>query len=169
MDTEWIAQVFARLSWSHVTMGGSCSFLPYRLVRNHHLRPLLRRDLLCHRTQLLRDHLHRLPTFPLFQTLATAQNYPDAAVQRMLRLARHKVVTFSQNCPPLAVPQQRPGDVAVLQLLDGDLAGEGAVGPVEDILGRNFDGGVKVFAGQEEEEGRWGDDDFDVGVCGGNG
>ncbi len=43
---------------------------------------------------------------------------------------------------------------------DGDFAGEGAGGLVEDVLRGYFDAGVEVFAGEEEEERRGGDDDF---------
>ena len=56
--------------------------------------------------------------------------------------------------------QDRPCDVTVLELGDGDLAREGAVGLVEDVLGRNFDARAQVLAGDEQVEGRWGDDDF---------
>jgi hypothetical protein len=45
-------------------------------------------------------------------------------------------------------------------LVDGDFAREGAVGLVEDVLGGDFDALAKVFAGEEEVEGRWGDDDL---------
>lgn len=58
-----------------------------------------------------------------------------------------------------------PGDVAVLELVDGDLAGEGAVGLVEDVLGGDFDALAEVLAGDEQVEGWRGDDDFGVGVA----
>lgn len=60
--------------------------------------------------------------------------------------------------------QDRPGDVAVLELVDGDLAREGAVGLVEDVLGSDFDAGAQMLAGDEQVEGGRGDDDFGVGV-----
>ena len=43
---------------------------------------------------------------------------------------------------------------------DGDFAGEGAGGFVEDVLGGYFNARVKVFAGEEEEEARGGDNDL---------
>jgi len=64
------------------------------------------------------------------------------------------------------VPEDGPGDVGVLELGDGDFAGEGAVGAVEDVLGGDFDAGAQVLAGEEEVEGWGGDDDFGVGVAG---
>ena len=60
--------------------------------------------------------------------------------------------------------QKSPGDVGVLELLNGDFTGEGAIGLVEDVLGRDFDSGAEVLAGEEEVEGWRGDDDFGVGV-----
>jgi hypothetical protein len=56
------------------------------------------------------------------------------------------------------VPEKGPGDVAVFELVDRDLAGEGSVGLVEDILGRNLDARLEVLAGEEEVE-SWGCDD----------
>lgn len=60
--------------------------------------------------------------------------------------------------------EKSPSDVRVLELRDGDLACEGAVGLVEDVLGGDFNAGAEVLACEEEVEGRGGDDDFGVGV-----
>lgn len=57
-----------------------------------------------------------------------------------------------------------PCDITVLELLDGDFTGECTVRAVEDVLGRDFDVGCEVFAGDEEVEGRRGDYDFGVGT-----
>jgi hypothetical protein len=62
------------------------------------------------------------------------------------------------------VAEESPGDVRVLELGDGDLAGEGAVGLVEDVLGGDLDALARVLAGEEEVEGGRGDDDLGVGV-----
>lgn len=56
--------------------------------------------------------------------------------------------------------QESPGDVGIFKLVDRDFTGEGAVGLVEDVLGGDFEAGLEVFAGEEEVEGWWGDDDF---------
>lgn len=56
--------------------------------------------------------------------------------------------------------KKSPGDIAILELVDRDLAGEGAVGLVKDILGCDFDTRSKVLAGEEEVEGWWCDDDL---------
>jgi hypothetical protein len=56
------------------------------------------------------------------------------------------------------VSQDRPCDAAVLELVDRDLACEGAVGLVEDVLRRDFEAFAEVLAGEEEVEG-WGCND----------
>jgi hypothetical protein len=50
------------------------------------------------------------------------------------------------------VAQNRPGDAALPQLIDGDLACEGAIGLVEDVLCRDFDALAEVLAGEKEVE-----------------
>jgi len=62
------------------------------------------------------------------------------------------------------MPEKSPRDVGVLELRDGDLACESAVGLVEDVLGGDFDAGAEVLAGEEEVEGGRRDDDFGGGV-----
>jgi hypothetical protein len=62
------------------------------------------------------------------------------------------------------VAQDRPGDVAVLELVDRDLASEGAVGLVEDVLRSDFDAGAEVLPDQEEVERGRSDDNLGVGV-----
>jgi hypothetical protein len=65
------------------------------------------------------------------------------------------------------VAQDRPRDVAILQLRHAYFAGEGAVGFVEDVLSRDFYPRAEVLAREEEVEGGRGDDDFGVAVAGG--
>ena len=45
-------------------------------------------------------------------------------------------------------------------MVDGDFAGEGAIGLVEDVLGCYFETVAEVLAGEEEVEGRWGENDL---------
>jgi hypothetical protein len=61
------------------------------------------------------------------------------------------------------VPEQCPGNTRVIQLVDADLAGEGTVGLVEDVLRGDFEAGTEVLASEEEVEGWRGDDDFCMG------
>lgn len=60
--------------------------------------------------------------------------------------------------------QQCPIDPAVFELSGRDLAGKGAGGFVEDILGCYFEFGVKMFAREEEVEGWRSNDNFGVGI-----
>jgi hypothetical protein len=45
-------------------------------------------------------------------------------------------------------------------LLGTDLASVGTIGLVENVLSGDFDFFAEVFAGEEEVQSRWGDDDF---------
>ena len=56
--------------------------------------------------------------------------------------------------------QHRPGDTAVFQLCDADLAREGPIRLVEDILSGHLDALVQVFASKEEVEGGRRDDNL---------
>jgi len=58
------------------------------------------------------------------------------------------------------VAENRPRDVAVLELLGADLAREGAVALIEDVLGGDFDAAAEVLTCEEEVEGWRGDDDL---------
>ena len=69
-------------------------------------------------------------------------------------------VFFPQNRAPLAVPDERPLDPRVGQLACRDLAGEGAVGPVEDVLRRDLEAGAEVLAREEEVQGGRSDDNL---------
>ncbi len=53
-----------------------------------------------------------------------------------------------------------PGDTAVLELLGRDLAGEGTVGLVEDVLCSDLEARAQVFACEKEVESRRSNDDF---------
>lgn len=74
------------------------------------------------------------------------------------------LVGLLQDDTALAVANDNPVDLGVLQLLDADLAGESTVGLVEDVLGSNTDLGVGQAAGEGEIEGGGRDDDLGVGV-----
>lgn len=136
---------------------------PDWLVSNDDLAPVL--DGLGDGSKLANDDLGGLVRLALLEGLTAAENHADAAVNGSLGLAGDKVVALLQDGAALAVAQQGPGDVGVLELVDADLAGEGAVGLVEDVLGGDLDAGAQVLASEEEVEGGWGDDDLGVGVA----
>lgn len=56
--------------------------------------------------------------------------------------------------------EDRPSDVAVEKLRDGQLTSEGAVGLVVDVLRGDRDVLTQLFADGDEVEGWWGDDDL---------
>jgi hypothetical protein len=58
------------------------------------------------------------------------------------------------------VAQQSPSNVAIFELIDRDLASEGAVGLVEDILGCNLQARLEVLASKEKVKSRWSNDNF---------
>jgi len=58
------------------------------------------------------------------------------------------------------VTKDSPGDAAVLELLSRDLAGEGTVRLVEDVLRRDLDALAEVLACEKEVEGWWCDDNL---------
>ena len=59
------------------------------------------------------------------------------------------MVVFLEDDATFRVPEKCPCDVAVFQLSDGDLTGEGTIGLVEDILCGDFNTGLEMFAGEE--------------------
>ena len=132
--------------------------VPNRLIRHHNLTPIL--NLIRHSLKLLGHHLNRTPILALLQALTTAQNDAQPTVQRRLRLGSHERVVFLQDDPALRVAQDRPRDAAVLELVRGDLAREGARWLVEDVLRGDFEAGAEVLAREEKVEGGWGDDDL---------
>jgi hypothetical protein len=135
---------------------------PNRFIRDNNLIPmsLLALQLLRHSTQLARHNLDRLASLPLLQTLTTAQNYTNAALERGLTFRSYEGIVFLENDPALGVPEERPGYAGVFELVDADFAGEGAVRLVEDVLGGYFEAGAEVLACKEEVEGWRGNDDF---------
>lgn len=132
---------------------------PDGLVGNDDLAPV--RYLLGDGAELGRDDVDGLLGLALLERLAAAEDDADAAVQGRLGLAADEAVRLLQDDAALAVAQQRPGDVGVLELADGDFAREGAVGLVEDVLRGDFEAWAQVLASQEEVEGRGCEDDFD--------
>ena len=74
------------------------------------------------------------------------------------------IIRFVKEHSPLAMPAQRPPNLAVLQLLRADLSRKGSIGLVEDILTANFNFFLEMFPYEQEEEARRGNDDFCFGI-----
>jgi hypothetical protein len=140
---------------------------PDRLVGNDDLTPV--RDLGLESLQLLADDLNGLASLTLLEGLAAAPDDTNAGLSGDLGLGSDEVVGLVEDGAALGVAEDGPGDVAVLELGDGDLAGVGTVGLVEDVLGGDLDAGAEVLTDEEEIEGRRGDDDLcsgsEVSIC----
>lgn len=136
--------------------------VPDRLISNDNLAPVL--HLVRDGLELRGDNLNRLVRLPLLQALAAAQNHAEAAVQGCLGLGRNECVVLLQDHAALRVAEDGPCDAAILELLRRDLAGEGAAGLVEDVLGSDLEALAQVLAGEEEVE-RWRSDDDLCGWC----
>jgi hypothetical protein len=91
-----------------------------------------------------------------------------SAIPFAVRQSRFQRITYLvsllKDNTTLAVSDNSPVNLSILELLNADFTGESTVGLVEDVLGGNANLGVGSLAGMEEVEGRGGDDDFDGGV-----
>lgn len=74
------------------------------------------------------------------------------------------LVRLLENHTTLAVTQDRPVDLSILQLLDTDFTGEGTIGLVEHVLGRDTQLLVGKLAGEGQVQRGRRDDDLRVGV-----
>ena len=133
---------------------------PDRLVCNNDLAPVT--DLLGDSAELAGDDLDGLAGFSLLERLSAAEYDAESTVKGGLGLGCDERVALLEDDTALAVAEDGPCDVAVLELGDGDLTREGAVWLVEDVLGSDFDAFAEVLAGKEEVEEWWCDDDFGV-------
>ena len=70
------------------------------------------------------------------------------------------LISLLEDDTTLAVTDDSPVDLSILELLNTDLSGEGTVGLVVDVLGSNTDLRVGELAGQGEVEGGGRDDDL---------
>lgn len=118
---------------------------PDGLVGDDDLAPVL--DLVRNSLKLLGDNIDGGAGLPLLEALTAAQDDADAAVERGLGLAGNESVVLLQDGAALRVAEDGPCDAAVLELLGGDLTGEGTVGLVVDVLSGNLDALAEVLAG----------------------
>lgn len=135
---------------------------PDGLVSNNNVGPLLGGDSLSDGTELGSDDGDGLALLALLEGLAAAKDDTNALVKRVLGLGSDEVVGLLENNTALGVTDQGPADVGVLELGGGDLAGEGALVLVKDVLGSDLDLLAELGACEKEVEGRRGDDDLCV-------
>jgi hypothetical protein len=131
---------------------------PDGLVGDDDLAPVL--NLLGDSTELVGDDFDGLVGLSLLKGLANAENDTEAVVEGGLGLGSDEVVGLLEDDTALRVTSQGPGDVGILELGGRDLTGEGTVGLVEDVLSSNLETGAEVLAGEEQVEGRRGNDDL---------
>lgn len=74
------------------------------------------------------------------------------------------LVRLLENGPALAVTQDRPVDLEILQLLNTDFTGERAIGLVEHVLSRDTQLLVGKLTGEGQVQRGGRDDDLRVGV-----
>lgn len=133
---------------------------PDGLVSNNNVGPLLGGDSLGDGTELRGYDGDRLTLLTLLEGLAAAKDDTNALVKRVLSLGSNELVRLLEDDTALRVADQGPADVGVLELGGGDLAGEGALVLVEDVLGSDLDLLAELRACEKEVEGRRGDDDL---------
>jgi hypothetical protein len=75
------------------------------------------------------------------------------------------IVILAQQDSALTVADKSPGDLVVIELLNAQLTGEGAIGLVVHVLGRDGDRRVGKLAGEGEVDGRRGNDDLGGGIA----
>lgn len=131
---------------------------PDRLVRNDNLAPVL--DVALQALELLGDNLDSLSGLALLKGLTTAPDDGDAVLGGVLGLLGDDLVGLAQDCAALGVAENGPGDGQIGELGDGDLAGEGTVGLVVDVLGRGSDVVLDGVTNEREVDSRGSDDNL---------
>lgn len=111
-------------------------------------------------SKLLADDLNGGAGLALLEALTAAPDGADAVLGGVLGLGRNDLVGLAEDGAALRVAEDGPVDVAILELGDADLAGEGTVGLVEDVLGGNLDVLAELVADELEVDCRRGDDDL---------
>lgn len=131
---------------------------PDGLVGNDNLGPV--GDLGLEGSELLADDLDGLAGLALLEGLAAAPDDADAVLGGVLGLVGDDLVGLLEDGAALRVAEDGPVDLAVEELRDGQLAGEGAVGLVKDVLGSDTNLGAQGVADEDQVDGAGGDDDL---------
>lgn len=174
-DTQLVRLVLAQLGVGPL-VNGSVNLLrllrsshfarsngPHWLVGDDDLGPVL--DLLVDGIELPDNDVDALVLLSLVQGLTDAEDYRQLVVQRGFGLVGDDLVRLAKEGSPLGVTDDHPRDASVLELGHGDLTGKGTGWLVVGVLAGDLDvGSLESVLDGEEVQGRWGDDDFDVGV-----
>lgn len=125
---------------------------PDGLVGNDNVGPV--GDLGLEGLELLRDEVDGLASLTGLEGLAAAPDDLEAVLSGVLGLGGDGLVRLAEDLTTLRVAEDDPVDVAILELGDGDLAGEGTVGLVEDVLGGDLDVLAEGLTDEREVDGR---------------
>lgn len=137
---------------------------PDGLIGNDDLLPLLLGKVLGDSSKLPSNDVDGFASLTLLQGLTNAKDDVQATINGSLGLASNELVSLLKDDTTLAVSDNDPVNLSILELLNANFTGESTVGLVEDILGSNANLGVGSLAGEEEVESGGGDDDLDGGV-----
>ncbi len=132
---------------------------PNGLVGDDDLAPVAA-DMGAEDAELPGNHVDSLACLALFERLAAAPDDANARVDGKFGLGGDQLVRLAEDGAALRVAQDGPVDVAVLELGNRDLAREGAIRLIEDVLRSDVDTSLQVFAYQEEVERRRCDNDL---------
>lgn len=133
---------------------------PDGLVGNDDAGPVGRGNGSLDGLELPRHNGNRLAGLALLETLATAKDDADAALERRLGLGRYQSVALLKYRASLRVAQDRPVDLAVLEVRNGYLARVRAIGLVKDVLRRHAHRRGNLFLGEEQVDGWWSNNDL---------
>lgn len=114
--------------------------------------------------ELLADDGNGLAGLALLERLAAAPDDADAVLGGVLCLGGDELVGLLENGAALRVAEDGPVDLGVEELRDGQLASEGAVGLVVDVLGGDANLRSEAVADEDQVDGTRGDDDLCLGV-----
>ena len=131
---------------------------PDGLVGDDNLTPV--GDVGLERLELLADDVDGLTSLALLEALAAAPDDADVVLGGVLGLEGDGLVGLLEDGAALRVAEDGPVDVAVLELLNRDLASVSAVALVEDVLSGDLDVLVQVLADEVEVDGGRRDDDL---------
>jgi hypothetical protein len=65
------------------------------------------------------------------------------------------LIVLLENNTTFGVSEERPCNVGVFELVDGNFSGKCSVGLVKDVLCGNFERSLEMFASEEEIESWW--------------
>ena len=122
--------------------------------------PVLGLDDVGNSVELSLDDLLGGSVLSLLEGLTDASNDAESGADGSLDLVSDELVAVSEEGSSLRVSEDDPVDVGVLELVGGDLSGEGTRSLGEGVLGGDLGRGVEELLDRKEVERRRSDDDL---------